>query len=604
MSLLTTALRVPEQERPALATKVVSREHPHYHPNPMDWDCAWLEISPAPEAKAIRQEKSECNGVWQKLPGLDEIIIHVRESPYICTVFVVVLMCTTVLAVVLLVDPDPEYSDVFAGLFGVFALLQVILGALLQVRNDNTDDIVSYFEFITKDNNGVRAFMVLEALVDIAVGALSLSKPVVVPVASAAITLASAAIAVLVLVPLCYNDEDSKESFVYGYHMPIAIVLTDSADVLLLLRAVTLQSIQAKDVLLFVFLILNVVVTELSTLIAIRAEENAPIPQEELDEKDDEKRRKLLKARLQKAIKMRKSMRNKSLAQTVVTATLIIPMMLAIILADFLDSKAELALILLPVVSFFFRVSESKAFCGPWLLTARLNDAWRDLLPRLYVLTCAFVLAANDAALSLSHEVQQTVFYAYAIYNAVPFVLRVVEYWTQHQVNIIANRPYNVQDRETDTYKSKLWRSALADAIDNSNYLISKEGLEKQARWDPSVAFAMYCKCEGAESDNETDDDGVESDDDADEATLGCRSRFRNKWKTCMNLIRKEKEERGITRDFWTLKTWSQHLAVSENKASTYISIDCLAWDGLQIEGTDVPEVVLSAKACQSTELR
>ena len=573
-------------------------------------------------------EKSECDRVCHKLPGLDDLIECVRKSPYICTVFVLVLICTCVFAVVLLVDPDPELSDVFAGLFGVFALLQVILGALLQVRGDDIDDIVPCFEFITKDNNGVRAFMVLEALVDIAVGALSLSKPVVVPVASAAIALACAAIGVLVIVPLCYRDEDSKKSFVYGYHMPLAIVLTDSADVLLLLRVVMLQSIQAKDILLFVFLILNVVVTEFSTLVAIRAEEKAPTPQKEQDEKDDKKRSEMRKARLEKAIKMRNAMRNKSLAQTVVTATVIIPMMLAIILADFLDSKAEVVLIVLPVVSFIFRVSESKVFFGRWLFPTRLNDAWRDLLPRIYVLTCALVLAANDAALSLSHEMQQIVFYAYAIYNGVPFMLRIVEDWTQHQVNIIATRSYDALDRETDKHNSRLWRSALADAIDNSNYVVSKEELEKQGRWDPSVAFAMYCKCDGADSDDdtdddldadtdddvddETDDDGAESEDDidededsilfgewdSDEAKLPCRSWFRKQWE---NLLHQEKEEQCITRDFCTLKTWSQHLTTSKNEAR--IPIACLRWNHLHITDVDISEVVLSVKACQCTEL-
>lgn len=527
-----------------------------------------------------------------KLPGLDDIIRRVRENRYICTIFCMLLVCTTSLAVIVLVDPEPEFSDMFAALFGVSALVQVILGALLQVRNDEVTDIVSCFGFVTKDNNGIRAFMLLEASVDIAVGALSFSKPDVVPVASAAIALAVAAIAVLVVVPLCCD----KEKNVYGYHMPVAVVLTDAADVLLLLRIVVLQVISAKDILLFVFLVLNVAVTELSTLVAIRAEETTEPPANE----DNEER----KERLQKAIKMRRAMRNKSLAQTVVTGTLIIPIMLAIILADFLESQVEVAFILLPMVSFFFRASESKMLCGRWFFRTRLNDSWRDLLPRVYVLTCALVLAAYDAALGLSYELQQQVFYAYTIYNLVPFVLRVLEDATQHQVNIITTRLHSEMDRETDTNNSKLFRSALADAIDNSNYMVSKEELRKLRRWDPSVAFAMYCKC---------DESYVDSDEeDEEEGDLGCFTRIRNKWKRSSTGFGNEKS--GVMRDLSTLMAWSQ-FDTPEDRANTcfqylyrrkskkLIPISCLHWTDLEIKDSNAVDVLRSAGCCDITEL-
>ena len=620
MSLITTALGVPKPEIPAPATKEVSLEKPNCRTNPMEW--FGLEASEALETMATRRvdnrrqdvasnrntvptlaqqelpknlaiskarvslnsgseqvvvnvlegtknsdtsvqmlagnrenrEKGEYGGVYQKLPGLDELIKRVRESRYICTVFILVLICTCVFAVVLLVDPDPELSDVFAGLFGVFALLQVILGALLQVRSNNIKDIVPCFEVVTKDNNGVRAFMVLEALVDIAVGALSLAKPVVVPVASAAIAMACVAISILIFVPLCHRDEDSKERFIYGYHMPLAIVLTDSADVLLLLRVVMLKSIQAKDILLFVFLVLNVVVTELSTLIAIRAEETTEAPAKENPEER--------KARLEKAIKMRNAMRNKSLAQTVVTGTLIIPMMLAIILSDFLDSKVEVALILLPVVSFVFRVSESELFRGRWLFKTRLNDSWRDLLPRIYVLTCALVLAANDAALSLNHEVQQIVFYAYAIYNGVPFMLRVVEDWTQHQVNIIPTRPGGVSDRETDKHRPKVFRSALADYVDRSRQIYQIEEIRAAGKWNPSVAFACYCKYDTKEG----------------------QARDVERMKACL-LVELDKKTKEFMEEKHDVDT------VVEGQR---VHIACLNWSGLKINDASVLTEVIN----------
>ena len=424
--------------------------------------------------------------------SLDDIIKRVRENEYVCSIFCFVLVATFVFAILLLADSG-ELNDVFLVLFGVCALLVVLLGALLQVRNDTVKDKLPRLEFVARDTNGVRAFMILEAVVDIAIGALSLTNEAVVGVTSTAMVFAVLAIAALVVVPwrFRYNDHyfnnEDNETHVFKYHLPMAVVLTDAADVLLLLQVIFLRVVEVRDILLFVFLVLNAVVSEVSTLIAIRAEEKAKPPaNEKLDER---------KVRLEKAIRMRTAMRNKALAQTVVTGTLVIPVVLGVVLYEFLDSpEDEVMLILLPLLSFLFRASETEALCGRWLFKKRLNDSWRDLLARIYVLTCALVLGAYDGALSLEYKLQQLVFFAYAIYIGVPFFVRVLEDWTQHHVNFITTRPNRVADRETDKHRPKLFRSALADAIDNSNDAYLIEDIQGTSKCDPSVAFACYCK--------------------------------------------------------------------------------------------------------------
>ena len=428
--------------------------------------------------------------------SLDDIIKRVRESEYVCSLFFIILVATFIFAVLLLAHSS-ELNDVFLVLFSVCALLLVLLGALFRVRNNEVQDSRPCFEVFARDDNGVRAFMILEAIVDIVLGALSLSNETLVGVSSVAIVLAVMATAVLVVVPWRFRHRER----VLNYHLPLAVVLTDSSDVLLLLRVIFLRAIEAKDVLLFVFLVLNVAVSELSTLIAIRAEQKTPPP---ANEKPDDR-----KTRLEKAIRMRTDMRNKALAQTVITGTLVIPAVLTVVLSEFLDSPSgEVVLILLPLVSFLFRASETEALCGRWLFKTRLNDSWRDLLPRIYVLTCALVLGAYDGALSLEYELQQIVFFAYAIYIGVPFLVRVFEDSQQHQVNIITTRPLGFADRETDKHRSKLRRSALADHIDRTEKIYPVEEDRGTGKLDPSVAFACYCRYDAQKHEDRRGDFG------------------------------------------------------------------------------------------------
>ena len=526
-----------------------------------------VDREPAPEEEKKDHKLYRCCTL-PSLPtlSLDDIIARVRESEYVCSIFVFVFLFTCVFAVLLLVDTG-NLTDLFLTLFGVCALVLVLLGSLLQVRNDEAKDKLARLEVVARDNNGVRAFMILEAIVDIVLGALSLSNEVLVGVASGAIVLAVAAIGVLVVVPWCFRHRKR----VFEYYLPIAVVLTDSSDVLLLLRVIFLQQIEAKDTLLFVFLVLNVVVSELSTLIAIRAEETAPTPQTERNERDDKKRREMRKLRLETAIKMRTAMRKKALAQTVVTGTLIIPLVLVVVLSESLDSPVEFVFVLLPLVSFFFRASE--ALCGPWLLQTRLNDSWRDLFPRIYVLTCALVLGAVDAALSLSYDLQQTIFFAYAIYIGVPLLVRVLEDLTQHQVNIITTRPVYAADRETDNHRSKLFRSALADYIDRSTEIYPVEKIRGTAERNPSVAFACYCKYD------------AQKDED--------RQKDSEKMKACLHV---EQEEAGDLEE-------QNGLGVG-GPVGERVHISCLNWSNFKIGDAGIDGVLRTVAWHQVAELR
>ena len=84
-----------------------------------------------------------------------------------------------------------------------------------QVRNDQAKSKPSGLGFVARDNNGVRAFMLLETIVDIVIGALSLSNEVLVGVASGAIVLAVAAIGVLLVVPWRFRHSERVSSTTY-----------------------------------------------------------------------------------------------------------------------------------------------------------------------------------------------------------------------------------------------------------------------------------------------------------------------------------------------------------------------------------------------------
>ena len=60
--------------------------------------------------------------------------------------------------------------------------------------------------------------------------------------------------------------------------------------------------------------------------------------------------------------------------------------------------------------------------------------------------------------------------------------------------NNITSRRGIGADRETDMYRPKLFRSALADYIDHSKEIYPVQNIQGTARWNPSVAFACYCK--------------------------------------------------------------------------------------------------------------
>ena len=109
----------------------------------------------------------------------------------------------------------------------------------------------------------------------------------------------------------------------------LALILSDLADILLLSRSAVVMQFETKDLLLFIFLLSNVLVSEVFTGVANLFESfAAQVLFSEMSYEEEEKAEKELAS----AAALRTSLRRKANAQTIVTGLVVIPLMIAVAL--------------------------------------------------------------------------------------------------------------------------------------------------------------------------------------------------------------------------------------------------------------------------------
>ena len=277
---------------------------------------------------------------------------------------------------------------------------------------------------------------------------------------------------------------------VSAFYLPLAVIFNDTADVLLLSRVVFTGTIEAKDYLVFVFLVLNVLITEIAAMFAIRHEEQNP--PDDVDAKtENEKKQKQLE-RMNRAIQVRQNMRNKAVAQTVITGALVVPVVITSALREFL-SVEEVVLIIVPVLicsllwTLVFKLAETLDYR---ICPLTLNDSFRETWPRIFAVVWALVLAFADEVLpSVQTELQMLIFSAYALYGLIPLLVRIGGDLLRHPVVFMRSRPYHASiDRERDMDTNALFRSAAADSIqfymDRVSYVLPDDGITDEGDYN------------------------------------------------------------------------------------------------------------------------
>ena len=228
-----------------------------------------------------------------------------------------------------------------------------------------------------------------------------------------------------------------------NYAFIAALILSDLADILLLSRSAAVLQFEAKDVIIFVFLLSNVLVSEIFTGVANLFESLAT--QERLSEIDDYDERQRKEKELASAAALRTSLRRKANAQTAITGLVVIPLVLALTLyAGSSVTMEEVFVILTPCLSLACvnLVLESVEFicCDAVTHDSLLIKATScmfayvrvvQLIPRLLAGVWAVVLGYTDviairAGLDVDAEadVQRLVFDLYAVYMLLPLGVR------------------------------------------------------------------------------------------------------------------------------------------------------------------------------------
>ena len=346
-----------------------------------------------------------------------------RDSRALVPVFICLVVLVIVFGGALL---NETTSLLWLVLFGLVACLVTFSAPLLQLSEVET---ISALRFLQRDSNGVRIFMMLEAIADIALAVYRINDVttprVVLQLAIGATTCAS--IALLILVYGATANEflwqykfftDRTETFLPL--IPLAIVLNDTADVLLIIRVVISGEVEEKDVLLYLFLLLNVLISELSTLFAILAEETKAAAGIENEDKEKEE------GRLKRAKNMREAMRRKATVQTVVSGLAIIPLVLTSILREELNAAEATLLVVPPIATFFWIAYIQRSNTKILYMVVLFGVQVRELLPRFVLVVLFIVIAFVDEALSLAQDVQAMAYGSYAFYLFCPLLLRFV----------------------------------------------------------------------------------------------------------------------------------------------------------------------------------
>ena len=330
------------------------------------------------------------------------------------------------------------------------------------VRGDCTIE-KGWTKFLSRTQNAIKLFVILEALIDIGFGTLILVEPNVTDVetdiANAAIGFASLAI-VLTLVSICafetvYKADISKKGFFFTTIVDslftVGIVLNDISDIFLLSRAVITNTFEEKEMAVFGFMMANAFITEGTVLATYIADKSAAKKAKHLrtsERLSGEDRR-----QLENSIKMFRAARKKARFQASITGLLAIPLVLAC--ASFREilsfgEQIQLALMSLSAV--------------PALVAALVTDEFFALIipgtylqaqeygPKLLNLAwTAIYLLIEDSFPSLGVGRKNVTFGLYFAYVAIPAVVRVL---------VDSYRYYDIRKRvslETSYFGRRPW---------------------------------------------------------------------------------------------------------------------------------------------------
>ena len=217
---------------------------------------------------------------------VDRTVIRVRTSTWLTCEFVLIFIVCLIFAGLLLhsliLDQPFAETTLWLVLLSV-AIFILGIAAVLTQMNEAPNELG--FDFLQIDNNSIRVFELFEVAVEVTVGAILILQHEALATASAlenaavafpiaAIPFASTA-AVMLVIGAVMNQVTSCGSAETRWKlMPVAMLLNDTAILLILARFVVTQVVSVVEVMLFVMFIVNVCLPELNALTQIRTEDS------------------------------------------------------------------------------------------------------------------------------------------------------------------------------------------------------------------------------------------------------------------------------------------------------------------------------------------
>ena len=452
------------------------------------------------------EREADRNKSW---PWLRAAIDRVRGSPKCLAIaYLCFLLLAAVFGALVFVDVDDVSSraDAWIASFGVATLLALVAAALLLVEPaKDTGFIVklSWLDTLTnalkENHNANRLFVLFEAMFDIVLAATNLRQSAAgLPEYDTAVTaIVAAAMALCFTVvdialfyrfrgeiefvrtqrtteplwetvrtqaekarakagPERYEEENMAiraDEYVfrclfypvYNVAFILALILSDLADILLLSRSAVVMQFETKELLLYVFLLSNVLVSEVFTGVANLFESFAT--RVRLSDMEYGPERTKVEEELASAAALRTSLRRKANVQTTVTGLVVIPLVIAVALhVGSMVTGEDVCAIVMPflLLACANLVLASAEFgCG----ASTAADSWLvkasgcmlayvrvvQMSPRLLAGTWGVVLGHTDIisvrtgiGAGADRDVQSVIFDLYVVYMFVPLWIRLL----------------------------------------------------------------------------------------------------------------------------------------------------------------------------------
>lgn len=387
------------------------------------------------DAEAASSKAPNDGRVAQKY-CIDELVERLRTWVYMPNAFMVMFLLCVLWFILLLVDSS---SELWLILFGLCACCVVATAPLItlhelpgEIQWMGAPASKHSLRWLLRHNNAVRLVVVFESLADIVLAAIALvdtsTLPEVVELAVGAASCAS--IALVILVASGCNNEYHRDTLDEDqmWLVPLSIVFTDTADVLLLLRVLFVREIAPTSVIVYLFLIINVLITKLTSIVAIRAEASCSVeyPADAEGLTLEQQREKIAKAdrKLVGSVKMRSAMRKKSTAQIFMVGLFIIPVAFAATMRDSLP-PLEVALFTAPPLLLFAWICFCLKYDSTLAAYAFKDVQLREHLPRLMLVLYMMVLTI--VLLAVSNGQLLVMAGAYTLYLVLTLVVGVYE---------------------------------------------------------------------------------------------------------------------------------------------------------------------------------